>query len=90
MGGSDAGGVGGGVDSSGDGGGRGSGSAVIIAMVVAMVVATAVVAVALAVVVVSTGMILCFQKVRFSRFLKRRNGRPVGPTDRRAYGQTLL
>ena len=51
---------------------------------VAALVAEAAVAVTLAVVMVSLGMILCFQIVLFSCFLKRRSGR----TDLRTYGRT--
>ena len=53
----------------------------MMAVVLATVVVTAVVGVELA--VVSAGMILCFQKVRFSRYLKRRNGWTDERTDLR-------
>ena len=54
----------------------------VVVLVVAAVVVSAVVA--LVVIVVSLGMTLCFQIVRFSCLLKRRNR----GTDGRTYGQT--
>ena len=55
---------------------------VVVVMVVVMVVAVMIeeVAVALVDVVVSSGMILCLQKARFSCFLKKRNGHTDGRT----------
>ena len=57
---------------------------VVVMAVVVVVVVTAVVAV----VAVSPGMILCFQKVRFSWFLKRRHGPTYLSTDLPTNGQT--
>ena len=59
-------------------------AAAMVAAVVMLVEET------LAVVVVSLGMILCLQRVRFSCLLKRRSGWTDGPTDLRTYGQTDL
>ena len=64
----------------------------MVAAVVVMVMVAAVVieevAVALVDVVVSSGMILCFQKARFSCFLKKHNGHTDGRTYGRTYGRT--
>ena len=60
-------------------------AAVVKVMVVVMVMVEEL-AVALVDVVVSSGMILCFQKARFSCFLKKRNRHTDGRTD----GRTLL
>ena len=59
---------------------------VVVVMVVVMVVAVMIeeVVVALVKVVVSSGMILCLQKARFSCFLKKR----YGHTDGRTYVRT--
>ena len=56
------------------------------AVSVVVVAAAVMVAVAPSVVGVSPFMILCFQKDRFSRFLKRRNGPSYGSMD----AQTVL
>ena len=58
------------------GSGAGGGAALVVVVVVAAVVT-------LAVIVVSLGMILCLQIVRFSCLLKRRYGRTYGPMDGR-------
>ena len=63
---------------------------VVVVMVVVMVVAVMIeeVAVALVEVVVSSGMILCLQKARFSCFLKKRYGQTDGRTDGHTDGWT--
>ena len=61
-------------------------AAVVKVMVVVMVMVEEL-AVTLVDVVVSSGMILSFQKARFSCFLKKRNGHTDGRTDIRTYGQ---
>ena len=57
-------------------------------VVTSMMVMVEVLAEALMDVVVSSGMILSFQKARFSCFLKKRNGHTDGRTYGRTYGHT--